>query len=305
MLKRSSTRRFPSPLRYPGGKGKIANYFKLLFLHNDLTGYEYAEPYAGGASVALSLLYEEYTPRIYINDLNRSIFCFWDAALNNTDMLCRQIRDTSVTMDEWTHQKEIQQDSDATSEDLAFSTFFLNRTNRSGIIGGGAIGGKKQLGKWGIDARYNKQVLIRRIEKVARHRSRISLTQQDAAEFLTSTLPQFSPRTLVYLDPPYYIKGAGLYQNFYQHDDHEQIASIVKTIENPWVVSYDNTPEILSFYQEFSPEKYQLNYSAADKYKGIELMFFSPGIEHPDVDSPANIYSDIVDQERMNPSLFA
>ncbi|TAN22207.1 MAG: DNA adenine methylase, partial [Actinomycetota bacterium] len=73
---------YPSPLRYPGGKGKITNFMKMVFLVNGLVGAEYVEPYAGGASVGLSLLFEEYASHIYINDLNDSVFAFWNAVVN-------------------------------------------------------------------------------------------------------------------------------------------------------------------------------------------------------------------------------
>lgn len=65
-----------SPLRYPGGKGKVADYFKQIFRDNSLYDGVYVEPYAGGASVALSLLFNEYVSKIIINDIDRSIFAF-------------------------------------------------------------------------------------------------------------------------------------------------------------------------------------------------------------------------------------
>ena len=99
--------RYPSPLRYPGGKGKVANYIKLIFLENELIGHEYVEPYAGGASVALSLLYEDYSPHIHINDINLGVYCFWFSVLNRTDELCAKIDETPVTVEEWHRQRTI------------------------------------------------------------------------------------------------------------------------------------------------------------------------------------------------------
>ena len=295
-----SRRRYPSPLRYPGGKGKIANFFKLLFLHNDIVGYHYAEPYAGGASVALSLLYEEFAEHIYINDLNRSVFAFWHAVLHDTEDLCRRIAGTSVSMEEWQRQRAVQEADAPDLLDLAFSTFFLNRTNRSGIIGGGVIGGKEQGGNWKIDARYNQVELIGRIEKVARYKSRITLTRIDAASYIKEQLPGLPLKTVVYLDPPYYIKGEGLYEHFYQHQDHEQIAILVQEVRQPWIVSYDAAPEILVLYDGFEKIQYGLSYSAADRYRGEEVMFFSPKILTPELESPANIYASVIDQERRH-----
>lgn len=281
--------RYPSPLRYPGGKGKVANFLKLLYLENDLLGSEYVEVYAGGASVALSLLYEDFASRIHINDINGSVYAFWNTVLTDPDGLCRMIVDTPVTVDEWKRQKAIQSATDPSELDLAFSTFFLNRTNRSGIISGGIIGGYQQHGNWKIDARYNKPELCKRIRKVARFRSRITLTQTDAAQLLTKISAADQSSLFVYLDPPYYVKGEGLYDNFYQHDDHVLISQRVQSLKCPWVVSYDAVPEIFGLYGSIRSLRYSLNYSAAEAYRGSEAMFFSRGLRIPPNPSPAGI----------------
>jgi DNA adenine methylase len=288
-----------SPLRYPGGKRKIANFVKLLFLHNELGGCEYAELYAGGAAVALELLMGEYVSRIHINDVDRSIHSFWDAVLESSDEICKRIQDTRIDMDEWSRQKAVQLDPDPDPMDLAFSTFFLNRTNRSGIICGGVIGGKKQAGKWSLDARFNKADLIGRIEKVARYASRIVLTRCDAAEYLDRTVPRLSRDAFLFLDPPYYIKGGDLYRNFYVHADHERIAGLVQALSNPWLISYDAVPEISRLYNGFESRRYSLSYSAAERYSGSEMMFVSRWLEFPQVEAPARISQKTVDRAVM------
>jgi DNA adenine methylase len=283
--------RFCSPLRYPGGKGKLAKFIKLVFEANNLFDGHYVEPYAGGAGVAFALLFEEYASHIHINDLNKSIYTFWHVALNETENLCRMIHDTPVNMNEWERQKEIQDHPQEYSLlNLAFSTFFLNRTNRSGIIRGGVIGGRNQNGKWKIDARYNKKDLVYRIEKIAGYKERISLYNLDASGFIKSVLPALPMLSLVYLDPPYYVKGAGLYENHYCHDDHESVASIVTSkIKQMWIVSYDNTPAIRKFYKDYRQLDYGLHYSAADRYQGSEVMIFCNQLSVPPVDNPVKI----------------
>lgn len=291
------TRRFPSPLRYPGGKGKVANFVKLLLLENGLVGCEYVEPYAGGASVALSLLYEGYVDHIHINDLNRSVHAFWRTVLDEPGALCDRIRSTRVSRAQWNRQLAIQHDKRASTLDLAFSTFFLNRTSRSGIIGGGMIGGRRQDGPWKLDARYNKIDLITRVQRIARFKSRITLTGQDTGDYLRTVLPELH-NAFVYLDPPYYMKGEGLYENFYNHEDHEEIASLVGTLTFPWIVSYDAVPQIEALYVGRSALSYDLAYSAGDRYRGSELMFFSDDLTVPRVDSVANIPFTAVDAAR-------
>lgn len=290
--------RYPSPLRYPGGKGKVANYIKLVLLENKLVGHEYVEPYAGGASVALSLLFEEYASHVHINDLNASVYAFWKAVLERTDELCARIDTTPVDVGQWRRQRAVQAVPQPDELDLGFSTFFLNRTSRSGIIGGGMIGGGKQDGAWKLDARYNRTELIRRIRKIARYRSRITLTCIDAAEYLAQHVPTIGS-AFVYLDPPYYHKGADLYENFYEHDDHAHIAAITQSLTAPWIVSYDVVPELEALYAACPRLTYSLSYSAADRMRGAEVMFFGPGLRLPAVGSAANIRRGTVDEARI------
>jgi DNA adenine methylase len=280
--------RFPSPLRYPGGKGRVANFIKLVILQNQLLGCEYVEPYAGGASVALSLLFEEFADHVHINDLNRSVYAFWRSVLDHTDDLCTLIDEATLNLEEWSRQKGIQKAMEVNALELGFSTFYLNRTSRSGIIAGGLIGGKDQAGNWKMDARFNKDDLIARIQKIGRFRSRITLTGIDSAQYLRMALPKVA-NSFVYLDPPYFVKGEGLYENYYDISDHAEIASLVSELTVPWVVSYDSAPEIGSMYKRFKRTTYGLQYSAGDRYVGNEQMYFSDQLKVPLVSSPANI----------------
>ena len=263
----------------------MADYIKRLMEENDLTGGTYIEPYAGGASVALSLLLTGYAKRIKINDKDRSIYAFWDSTLNRTDELCRMIRDTAVTMEEWERQRQVQQHKDdADGLELGFSTFFLNRTNRSGILKGGVIGGKGQAGEYKMDCRYNKEDLIGRIETIARERSRIDLTWLDAVDLIKRYKRTPAAKTLVYLDPPYYVKGKDLYLNYYGDDDHRKIAEAIKRYKGKWVVSYDAVDFIKELYAGYRQTEYYLSYSAGNPAKGRELMVYSDGLILPEAE---------------------
>ena len=281
---------YSTPLRYPGGKSKLANFMRLVFEENNLIHGNYIEPYAGGAGVAFHLLFSGYTSHIHINDLNNSIYSFWQVVLNDTDNICRLIHDIPVDIDNWFRQKQVQAHPEQYSIlDLGFSTFFLNRTNRSGIISGGVIGGKRQEGPWKLDARYNKNDLISRIEKISRFSDHISVYNLDAAEFITGIIPTLPPQSIIYLDPPYYSKGNDLYENHYRYDDHIIISNLVGNISQKWIVSYADTPEIREMYQQYRNMPYKLNYSAAERYKGSEIMFFSDSLIIPTVDNPVKV----------------
>lgn len=276
-------KQFNTPLRYPGGKGRLTQFLANTMQANRLIGGHYAEAYAGGAAVAIALLQLEYASHIHINDLNRSVHAFWHCVLHHSGDLCQRIRKTRVSMTEWHRQREVQTLVDVEPLDLAFSTFFLNRTNRSGIIRGGVIGGKKQEGDWKLDARYNKGDLTSRIERIAALKSRITLYQDDAANFISDALPQMPSRTLVYLDPPYYVKGKGLYEDHYTHEDHAQIAKLVPSIRQPWVVSYDNVEPIRKLYSRHRKFFFGLRYSAQHRYEGSEVLVAGPRLTIGDI----------------------
>jgi len=283
--------RYSTPLRYPGGKSKLANFIKLVLIKNKLLDGHYAEPYAGGAGIAFHLLLDSYVKHIHINDLNASVYAFWHSVVQDTENLCRLIRDTPVTIKSWKKQKSIQDDTKNHSTlEIGFSTFFLNRTNRSGIINGGIIGGKEQNSYWTLDARFNKQALISRIEKISNQKENITLYNQDAAQFIVKTIPSLPTKSLIYLDPPYYVKGRGLYQNYYGHNEHVAIAKLVSSkIKRYWIVSYDDAPEIRKMYTGYRKIGYKLSYSTAERYKGSEIMFFCEDLIIPKVDNPAKL----------------
>ncbi len=272
---------FYSPLRYPGGKGKLVNYFKKVFKENSLDKGIYVEPYVGGASIALSLLIEGYASKIIINDKDKSIYAFWYSVLNYPNKLCNLIKKTPVNLKIREEQKKIQENKE--KENLltvGFSTFFLNRTNHSGIIKAGAIGGLSQEGKWKIDARYNKEELIKRIRQISKYKDKIELYNEDAVDLIKKLKKKLPSKTLIYLDPPYYNKGKELYMNYYSDEDHKKIAKeINKTKKQKWVITYDNVEFIKKLYENNKQTKYDLYYSAGKPKQGKELIIFSDNVK--------------------------
>lgn len=267
---------FNSPLRYPGGKGRLGPWLAQLMRHNKISGGWYVEPYAGGAGAAIYLLAQGYVDHIVINDLDPVVHAFWWAVLNDTECFLDLLAETPVTMDSWYRQKEIHADPEGFSlTEIGFATFFLNRTNRSGILKGGVIGGKNQNGPYSLAARFNKRDLSARIQNVASLADHISLHNEDAVDLLSGLLPELPAKSLIYLDPPYYQKGSQLYRNHYRPEDHQKIAECVATLKTPWLVTYDSCPEIRSLYKACSGVEFSLHYStASDRPLATELMYY-------------------------------
>ena len=270
-----------SPLRYPGGKSQLAPLVIELLRANDLFNGVYVEPFAGGAGIAWKLLLDGYVSEVWINDIDRSIHALWASVLRHADDLCERIETTHITIEEWHKQRAIQQESRPKQLDLAFSTFFLNRTNRSGILKAGVIGGLTQQGNYSLDCRFNKVDLISRIQRIALYREQVKLSRKDAAVFITESVSRLPKQSLVNIDPPYYGKGRELYCSFYDHADHASLAKRIREIDQPWMLTYDDVPEIRALYEGLRVEQSALNYSAQVKRVGIELLILGPTLALP------------------------
>lgn len=268
-----------TPLRYPGGKTSLFGFFASVIEKNRLEHVQYIEPYAGGAGAALSLLILGKVDSIVINDFDRAVFAFWKAITGDTDSFIQRIRETPITIDEWYRQREVYRQKDGDLMDLGFATFYLNRTNRPGILNGGVIGGINQTGKWLIDARFKKEDLIRKIEIIAQHKHNIEVLNEDGL----AVIRRFSnmPTSLFYVDPPYYFKGSLLYFNSYNHNDHDKLAVLLNSlIETRWILSYDNVPQIRALYSARAKQyEFFLHYQAHSSKEGSEIMVFSDNLE--------------------------
>lgn len=271
---------FSSPLRYPGGKTRLANKLQEAIEKN--FGQEESvilvEPYAGGAGASLALLFAGKVEKIVINDLDRAIFTFWSIAVFDTDYLINKIRRTEVTIDEWKKQKAIYS-STKSDRMLAFATLFLNRTNRSGIMNGGPIGGIDQSGTWKVNARFTKKTIIERLEKIKEFRDKIEVCNLDGIELLRN-LEQRENRKqyFIFLDPPYFQKGQSLYLNHYDNKDHENLSRFLGGSSfKKWVMTYDDVPYIKNLYAAMRTKGFAIQHNAYESKIGREVMIFPKG----------------------------
>lgn len=262
---------FHSPLRYPGGKNCIYRFMVELIHENGLEGYSYAEPFAGGAGLALHLLADGIVSEVYLNDLDKSIYSFWDAIINRSDDFCNWIMAVPVTMDTWKWAKEIYNNVGRSEPfELAKATFFLNRSNVSGIIKGGPIGGPLQTGKYKIDARFNKEDLIQRITEIKAYRKKIHLSSLDGVEFLKKLNRKRKP-IFIYIDPPYVKKGADLYMNSFDERHHIELRNQIIKLRKDWLISYDNADLIRRLYPTMKKYVYSLSQCTSNRI-GDELI---------------------------------
>ena len=272
-----------SPLRYPGGKGKLASFMEYMIDQLGHRGGTYIEPFAGGAGIAMELLLRNVISRIVINDYDKAVWSFWKAILTETDRFVEEIRTVPLTVDEWQKQHEILvTKNDKYSFELGFAAFYLNRTNRSGIIKGGVIGGQEQAKDWKMDVRFKREELVTRIQRIAVRKKDIKLYNKDVNSFIKNYVPLYEENALIYFDPPYFRKGQQLYMNFSNYKDHVRIEQEIREHVNcDWIITYDYEPQIEEIYHNYNLRLYDLNYSVSTKRKANELMIFKNGIIIP------------------------
>lgn len=271
-----------SPLRYPGGKAKLYNLIEPIISHNmPQENRIYSEPFAGGAGLALHLLQQNKVDMLLLNDIDYHIFCFWNECLTNAEEFCNRILNCDITMDTWRIQRQIYENvGEYTQSDIAFSTFFLNRCNISGIICGGPIGGANQTGKYKIDARFNRITLVDKIRAVSDQKERIAFYNLDARRFISDIVPHYDVKNIIlYIDPPYVKKGPILYKNCLTENDHREFARIIKSLKNKWIITYDECDLINQLYSSYRREIITLRYSAGRTKKGKELLIYSDNLD--------------------------
>lgn len=278
-----------SPLRYPGGKASLFNFLTRTLGENDITYGVYVEPFAGGAGAALKLLMLEYVGDIHLNEKDRLIYMFWKSVIFHTDELCEKILKTKVNISQWKYRHNILVNENLqkglSDIELGFTAFYLNRCNRSGILDAGPIGGNNQSGNWKIDARYNKNELIKRIQNIAIYKDRITLYNKNAIAFLKDFKRKGFNKNevLLYLDPPYVNHGHELYRYSFKENDHKNLAYFLqRNIKYKWIVSYDDNELIHKVYKQVTKNIFEFNYFANKTKIGRELVIGSKNCSLPE-----------------------
>lgn len=276
-------KKFSTPLRYPGGKSRISNFLEDIILLNNLEGCNLYELYAGGAGASINLLFSGLCNKVILNDLDKHIYSFWWAVINETESLIRLINDSKISMENWNCQKYIYDNcNDHTNLEIAFSTFFLNRTNRSGILyKAGPIGGMNQTGNYKMDVRFNKSELIGRIIRIAKFSSSLEIHNKESLTFLKYIIKR-KKKKFIFLDPPYYGQGKNLYLNFYKDKDHSELAKLLQENQSTnWLLTYDNCERIKELYQDSRKAYFPMTYTLQNKKKDKEIMMISNSLFLP------------------------
>lgn len=269
-----------TPIRYPGGKTKLYPEIKAILKSNDLLGHPYAELFAGGAGLAIKLLLKGDVSSIVINDYDCAVYCMWDAIVNHSEELCEFIDSVALDIETWKTMRDMYQNRDDIDDfELGKAAFFLNRTNVSGILSGGVIGGLNQTGSYKMNARFNRETLKKKIADIGARRGDIEVTRLDAEDFIDDRMDD--SELFAYLDPPYVQKGPGLYRSAFDEAKHRSLARKVGNAKSKWVVTYDADKLVDDIYGDYERGDLEISYTANVKAVGKEKIILGPELVWP------------------------
>lgn len=270
-----------TPIRYPGGKTKLYPEIRAILEMNNLLGHPYAELFAGGAGLAIKLLLKGDVSSIVINDYDRAVYCMWGAIVNHAEEMCEFIDSAVLNIETWKKMRDMYQNHDGVGDfELGKAAFYLNRTNVSGILSGGVIGGLEQTGNYKMDVRFNRRTLKKKVMDIAARRDDIEVTRLDAEDFIDDRMGD--SELFTYLDPPYVQKGPGLYRSAFDEAKHRSLARKVGDARSKWVVTYDADKLIDDIYGNYERGDLEISYTANVKTVGREKIILGPGLVWPE-----------------------
>lgn len=259
-------------IRYPGSKAKIANQIRKFF-PDDINlplwsrRATYAEPFFGAGAVGLGVL-DNIWPKaqVHLNDKDYWLVCLWNAVWRTPDELIEHVQGFRPTSEQFYEFKSRDGEIGDDPCRLGFQKLALHQMSFSGLgaKSGGPLGGRQQMNGNGysIDCRWNPDVLRVTIRRLHQLLNRFRFLRISCTDF-GGVLNKLGDGDFAYLDPPYYVKGPELYSHAMTDEDHERLASILKSSAFRWVLSYDDCPQVRDLYSFATVRTINVTYTTA------------------------------------------
>ena len=259
--------------RYPGGKSKFKTIIQDELLK--FSNVEYREPFFGGGSIGLSLLSRMETA--WVNDKDYGIYSLWASVKDNPEELKKLINDFVPSVDEFYRIKKSLLNDKTSIVETGFNKLAIHQLSFSGLglKSGGPLGGRTQESKYKIDCRWSPESICKKIETlhIMFQEKNIKITHDDFEPMITT-----GENALIYLDPPYFDKGADLYHHAFTAEDHERLRVSLKKAKHDWVLSYDDCPEIRDLYDWAYIKSIDANYTIKGSTQKTELIIMKQRI---------------------------
>jgi DNA adenine methylase len=251
--------------RYPGGKGKISCHIVRRLDQLLEKNYQYREPFFGGGSIGLQIINNPNIKNIWINDRDIGIAYLWTAVIQHPEELKERILDFKPTVDSFFQfRNELINNHSEDVIDFAFKKLAIQQISYSGlgVKSGGPLGGVKQKSNYKIDCRWSPSYICGKIDFLHRKFKEKTIHRESCTSFdFVNLIEDETFRSLLYLDPPYYVKGNELYQYGFSEDDHARLSDVLKKTKHAWLLSYDDCPQIRELYKWATIETLDVTYN--------------------------------------------
>lgn len=237
-----------SPFRYPGGKTWFVPAFRQWMQSLNKKPEVLVEPFAGGATIALTAVCEGWTDHAVLIELDPDVAAVWQVITSgDAPLLAEKILSFDLSLD--SVKSELSHVAKDTLH-LAFQTVLRNRTFHGGILAAGAGLIKSGEAGKGISSRWYPQTLAKRFLALHVVRQRLTVLCSDALQSAQGY--QRDSKCVFFIDPPYTAGGKKAGRRLYSFFDldHSELFRFCANIAGDFVMTYDNAAEVVALADE-------------------------------------------------------
>lgn len=241
-----------SPFRYPGGKTWLVPYVRQWLKSSEYHPFEFAEPFAGGAIVGLSMLFEQLARKLTLVEKDDDVASVWEAILSIQGERFAE----SIVSFEFSERsvREVLSKRPRNLFERAFQTILKNRVQRGGILASGAGFVKQGENGRGMASRWYPRTLGRRITAIHEQRHLIRFIHGDGIEFIRER--EGRKEMVLFIDPPYTVAGRRLYTH--SEVNHEELFQVVADTKGDFLMSYDNAEPVRKLAKKFGFDTFEI-----------------------------------------------
>jgi DNA adenine methylase len=229
-----------SPFRYPGGKTWLVPMVRKWLLTLPKPIKHFVEPFAGGAIVSLSVLFDDLVESITLIEKDTNVGVVWQTVVDGGAV---ELADMIVNFQVTEENVRILLDTvHAPHEilDKAFATIVRNRVQRGGIMAPGASLMRNGENGRGLKSRWYPETLKNRLLDLHMRHSHMRFHSGDGIKFIQTNAKD--SEIVWFIDPPYTIAGRRLY--LHSDIDHDKLFAEVAKLTGHFLMTYDNTQQI-------------------------------------------------------------
>lgn len=255
-----------SPFRYPGGKTWLVPYIRDWLRSKRTRPSRLIEPFAGGGIISLTTAFEGLARHVIFAELDKSVASVWRVVLNGqAEWLAKQILNFDLTLQ---NVKVVLKQEAPDLREKAFQTILRNRVQRGGILADGAGLIKTGENGRGLNSRWYPETLARRIREINQQKDKMTFVEGNGFDLIEEH--KADAEAAFYIDPPYTIAARRLYKVW--QTDHTKLFAAMAGCRGDFLMSYDNTAEIVSLAKEHGFESRPIAMKSTHHAKMTELL---------------------------------